>query len=917
MSLLKKANAAFRSKEYRESMMFYEEVIKKEPFLEQYIISNLEIVRRKIENERVIWNKEPDSGNEKYIQPESELLINARTPSDFIICNPQKLDCLYKDKPIICNKEIKHNELVSVIIPSYNNGEYIARAINSVLSQIGVNVEVLVVDDGSIDNSVATAIEISKKYNNVNVFSLLRNFGCYYARNYGLLHAKGIYVSVVDSDDIVAPDFLLHSINTLKANPNLKACRSNQRRWVIDYSQAISKLKAGENSIVWKRELIKDIGWYDGVRFGGDSEFRYRIQRYTGNNLPLINKELYFARTLRSSLTTSNSGAIFQMKGDELEYKPNSIRVSYFNNYTEWQKKSKPSIENPKSNLFISFPQIVRSFEITSREQNASPSLGQKRFGALASYPPREDSLRETVKSILPQIDYLYIYLNNYEYVPKFLLYNEKIKIFRSQEAEGDLRDNGKFFSIPNEESCYVFTFDDDIIYPEDYVARMIHNIEMLGRTCVVGVHGVIFPQHEFKKLQQRQVFHFKEDSAGHFVDLLGTGTTAWHTATIKVNLQDFLTKGVCDLWFAKLSAKRKVPLFSVRRNKNWIKPSSYSGDSLYKEALKDPDMYFNIYNEHLKPFLEGGRIRRSMEVHLNYGFGDKILTAAGICLLEKQPEINKISTSLCKPLTLIRQPELLNNLSSKDDFHFHIIVNGWNCSNYIDSCLQSIVNQQPGSYTYEVTLIDDGSDDGTFEKLASISILPYVKLVRVEKNTGPAYARHIGIIPIINPETIVVTLDMDDALELNALKIVSNKYRENPKCLVTIGNWHDQYGKINPQVFYTDNEIDEQKIREVELFNATHLRTFKRKLYNAVTPADLLDHEGEWLETCTDVALMYPLLDQCWSNEVEFINEPIYKYTRKHSSGTLSRFGKPHKVKRLNWLKSKEKKPRFNSTKS
>jgi len=90
------------------------------------------------------------------------------------------------------------------------------------------------------------------------------------------------------------------------------------------------------------------------------------------------------------------------------------------------------------------------------------------------------------------------------------------------------------------------------------------------------------------------------------------------------------------------------------------------------------------------------------------------------------------------------------------------------------------------------------------------------------------------------------------------------------------------------------------------------HLRTFRRRLYDAVEVSDLLDHEGNWLETCTDVALMYPLMDQCRSHEVTFIDEPIYRYTRKHGTGTLARFGKPHKVERLNWLKSKAPKARL-----
>src|SRR5690606_32369447 len=123
--------------------------------------------------------------------------------------------------------------------------------------------------------------------------------------------------------------------------------------------------------------------------------------------------------------------------------------------------------------------------------------------------------------------------------------------------------------------------------------------------------------------------------------------------------------------------------------------------------------------------------------------------------------------------------------------------------------------------------------------------------------------------------------------------------------CLMTIGNWHDQDGKINPQRFYTPDEINNQAVRSVELFNATALRTFRRKLYDAVHPEDLKDQDGNWLETCTDVAIMYPLLDQCWSDEVEFIEQPIYRYTRRHSRGTLARFGKPHKVERLAYLKA------------
>lgn len=901
MSLLKKANILFREKRYAEAVPLYEKAIASQPLLATHIMVNLNLALDK---------------SKKHKAPSSERCslkhnYQKENYSPDIKWHPEALDIEYEKGALFNMDQIKHKELISVIIPSYNNSRYLRRAINSALSQRGVHIEVIVVDDGSTDDSLHTALAIAKTNPNVQVHSLLRNFGCYYARNFALQNAKGRYVALIDSDDIVAPNFLAASLDALKANPEFKACRSLQRRWKIDYSQPLSDLKPGESSLVWSRDMQKTIGWYDCVRFGGDTEFRFRLQRATGMSTLMIQDELYFARTVETSLTMASNSSTFTIEENKISAKPNETRLRYFDNFTSWQKENKPTNESSgkSKNLYVQFPLLNRNFPLAGMDQNASPSLNQKIFGAIASFPPRKDSLESTIYSILPQLDSVCVYLNNYESVPEFLNH-PKITVIRSDEAHGDLRDNGKFFAIPNDDNHYVFTFDDDLIYPTDYVARMIHNIEMLGRTAVVGLHGVIFPEN-FTKLPQRKVFHFSQRCNGNFVDLLGTGTTAWHSSTLKLNIGEFLTKGVCDLWFATAAAKRNIPLFSIKRDDNWLKLFKKHEENLYVEALQNPRPYFDVYDNYLKPALDGGRLRKECESHLVCGFDAVTLNAAGIEILNDQP------TGPMLPAQPYKQTLFLNGgngRSKPESLHFHLVVNGWNCRDLVDDCLRSIANQLPASYTYDVTLVDDASTDGTFEKLAASTILPRAKLIRIEENTGPAYARHIGISLISDPETIVVTLDMDDALEPNALKIVAEKYKKNPDCLLTIGNWHDQYGKINPQGFYTDHEINGQCVRSVDVFNATQLRTFRRKLYDTVTKEDLLDPQAKWLETCTDVALMYPLLDQCWASEVEFIKEPIYKYTRKHSNGTLARFGKPHKVERLAWLKAKKAKPRLNA---
>lgn len=910
---LKLANREFKLKNYEQASLLYALAIKETPSLEKYLSFNSELARARAKK-----NKEKGKtrvlnicNNEFIPNPQKKTTTTQQFKHD-IESLPAFLDRRYAQGATPGEEPLQHKELVSIIIPSYNNEKFLARAINSAISQGGVNVEILVIDDGSTDASVALARKIAKKFSNIRVIALLRNFGCYYARNIGVSMAQGNYITIIDSDDIVAPNRILCQMNALKKDPQAVACLGQIRRWTNDFKSPLGELKHGENSLLWRADIVDRIGYYDTVRYGGDTEFRLRIQRTYGTDSVIkIPDELYFLRTTEGSLTSSSSESqAYKLVDGSLISSLSKSRKAYVENYTAWQKKNKPIPNSRQTQMQVSFPLLSRSFELGAPNQNASPSLYQRRVGSIASFPPRIESLKSTIESILPQLDELIIYLNNYPEIPDFTSHS-KIRVVRSQDAKGDLRDNGKFFDLPPDANAYIFTFDDDLIYPPDYVAQMIHQIEALGRSSVVGLHGVIFPDGEFTRLQQRTVYHFNKELSGHFVDLLGTGTTAWHNSTLRISLSDFQTKGVCDLWFAIAAAKQEVPLFSIPRKKNWLKEYAQFEECLFNEALNRPNHYFDTYLAHVAPTLDKGRIRRRMERHLLQSFDIETILAAGISL---QAEEKNSRTSILLRRDLCTLEHIVKSATTPtSDIAFHIVINGWNCRAEVDTCLRSIANQIPGPYSYKVTLVDDGSSDGTYEKLASSTILPNAKLIRIKENTGPAFARHVGITSISDPETVIVLVDMDDALEPNALRIVADRYKQNPACLMTIGNWHDQHGKINPQPFYSPEEIDNQLTRTVDLFNATHLRTFRRKLYDAISDADLVDMDGKWLETCTDVAIMYPLLDQCWSTEIEFISTPIYRYFRQHRSGTLSRFGKPHKVERLAWLKSKTPKHRLN----
>lgn len=97
--------------------------------------------------------------------------------------------------------------LVSCIIPVYNASQYLHRCIDSVLAQSYSNLEVVLVDDGSTDNSGAICDEYASKCDNIRVHHL-ENGGASLARQYGLKASLGEYVSFVDSDDYISPNYI-------------------------------------------------------------------------------------------------------------------------------------------------------------------------------------------------------------------------------------------------------------------------------------------------------------------------------------------------------------------------------------------------------------------------------------------------------------------------------------------------------------------------------------------------------------------------------------------------------------------------------------------------------------------------------------------------------------------------------------
>ena len=113
---------------------------------------------------------------------------------------------------------------VSIIMPAKNSGAYIRRCIESVLSQRFTDWELLIINDGSTDDTVVTAMSFSKDDERIRVFDS-KGKGVSAARNYGMELSTGDHIAFIDSDDIVAPEFLSVLVDLAeKNNADISQC---------------------------------------------------------------------------------------------------------------------------------------------------------------------------------------------------------------------------------------------------------------------------------------------------------------------------------------------------------------------------------------------------------------------------------------------------------------------------------------------------------------------------------------------------------------------------------------------------------------------------------------------------------------------------------------------------------------------
>lgn len=252
--------------------------------------------------------------------------------------------------------------LVSVVLPIFNAAQTIKTALVGLTCQTWSNLEIIVVDDASTDETVEIVLALAKKDSRIRLIKMTQNGGAYVARNEGVSQAKGEFITIHDGDDWSHSQKIQLQVLPLLENNKLMGTLSHWIRASNDLQFGSWKSPASwtgwvhhnTSSLLIRRKVIDEIGYWDRVSCSADTEYYHRLVLFYGMDslvevLPGI--ALSFGRFHTASLTQVEGTSIFSIFS--------GLRREYADAYMAWHA----SVEN-KCNLYMPKNPTKRMFKV-------------------------------------------------------------------------------------------------------------------------------------------------------------------------------------------------------------------------------------------------------------------------------------------------------------------------------------------------------------------------------------------------------------------------------------------------------------------------------------------------------------------------------------------------------------------------
>lgn len=210
----------------------------------------------------------------------------------------------------------------------------------------------------------------------------------------------------------------------------------------------------------------------------------------------------------------------------------------------------------------------------------------------LATFPVREGIFRRVIRALLPQVDRLFLVLNEYRAVPADIAEEPRITAILPGE---DYKDAGKFYFAPAPDDI-VFTVDDDIGYPSDYVARTLKIADQVGLDDkVLGYQGHVFLGQPGVDGTPWDNFFFHQGlDRMTGLSLIGTGTVCALGRCLPRLAEMAPFRGLCDIGLGRWMQPRGILPWALPRATGWLT------NDLPKELR--PSSLFNTVNRRRDP---------------------------------------------------------------------------------------------------------------------------------------------------------------------------------------------------------------------------------------------------------------------------------------------------------------------------
>lgn len=249
------------------------------------------------------------------------------------------------------------NALLSVIIPVYNVQSYLNDCLNSVVNQTYQNLDIILIDDGSTDGSSFLCDEWGRKDSRIRVIHQ-KNTGVSNARNTGIRHSTGEYITFVDPDDLLHPEMYEIMMNSFENDSiDMVMCREyafykdetlpknqplyHKKEYLSQQQLASLFLLDFTGIITWvwnkvfKKEIMEHASFPNDYIASEDTVFIASLLKKI-QNVVFLQDKLYYYRQQDSSIMHSKNPKIFIFQGKALHFQYNTLK--FIDNHDFQQK---------------------------------------------------------------------------------------------------------------------------------------------------------------------------------------------------------------------------------------------------------------------------------------------------------------------------------------------------------------------------------------------------------------------------------------------------------------------------------------------------------------------------------------------------------------------------------------------------